>query len=261
MDLITLALAKKYTDERVGSGGGGSAEIPYFNLRDMIGEISVDGQWHNSGRRDLTELTTALDKGPVRVYVRFKYYEGSMSYTDDAELIVQAGYNDEEYNSDPKNRYSEIHGIAVLDFKKDGQLCPCAYEIWINDNTYIDMRAVPLVDIKDEEQELVFDLTVFGIPDISYLLEGVPMDAMMYTAAYELSEKGAIKLKYNSGGRVYSGYFPCFNTGIEETEAAVYIQMPVVDGATVINGHLVVKAVLTGDEPTFTLQYVPSATA
>lgn len=270
MDLITLALAKKYTDEQVGSGGGGSAEIPYFDINDLIGEdhITVDGQWHYSeGMLDLTELTTALAKGAVTMRVRFHYQEGGMMYLDDANLVVCAGYTSDQISKDPKDRFGTIYGIAVLDFKHNDQPCPCAYEIVVSYNTSIGIRAVQLVDIKDEEEELVFDLTAFDIPDISYLLEGVPIDAEMFIGAYMLAKEGAVKLVYNSGGKKHSGTYPSFIIGDLDINdfantmggSAVCIQAPVYDGTTVVNGYLVGSCEIVGTEYEFTLKYVTTA--
>ena len=68
MDLITLALAKKYTDEQVGSGGGGTAEIPYFDFTEM-GMPPIDMAFSTSSHIDgiFPEFEEAIKRGVVRI--------------------------------------------------------------------------------------------------------------------------------------------------------------------------------------------------
>ena len=71
MDLVTLALAKKYTDEQVGSGGGGTAEIPFFDLAAMglpsIGFDEVVNTLYKDLDADFTEFENAVKNGPVKI--------------------------------------------------------------------------------------------------------------------------------------------------------------------------------------------------
>lgn len=72
MDMLTLALAKKYTDEKVGSGGGsgGNYEIPVFELWSMgLPAVPMDGTSVHADTNTF-ELMDALLSGSVRLGVK-----------------------------------------------------------------------------------------------------------------------------------------------------------------------------------------------
>ena len=67
-DPITLTMAKDYTDEKTGGGGGFT--IPHFDLAAMgVGAVPIDGQAVITG--DFSEIESAMKAGIITASFRF----------------------------------------------------------------------------------------------------------------------------------------------------------------------------------------------
>ena len=69
MDILTLAMAKAYTDEMCSGTGNG---VPYFDLAEMgLPAVSIGGQ--QSISVDTSAVMDALDKGVVKFRIKVNF--------------------------------------------------------------------------------------------------------------------------------------------------------------------------------------------